>query len=171
MQEVNIIREVDGKSIVLINDIVFKSRKQINWEIVEERLKQYVGNCYEIIESADKVFIGTDFPDEFSHSNDKIKIKGANEKAKANLITAVKEIISVATDRSESEDYNGKHGDAAKNGWYKYTTRFGIPVYDNNGELISYNIFSARMLVRRDVDGKMYLYDFVRTKKEGVQPA
>ena len=30
----------------------------------------------------EKVFIGADFPDEFCHSQDKIQLKGANEKAK-----------------------------------------------------------------------------------------
>ena len=39
-------------------------------------------------------------------------------------------------------------------------------VYDENGELVKYNIYSARMLVRCDADGKCYLYDFVRIKKK-----
>lgn len=58
----------------------------------------------------------------------------------------------------------------AKHGWYRYDTRFGIPVYDENGELLRYNIFSMRMLVRCDVDGKLYLYDFIRIKKETRSP-
>lgn len=41
-----------------------------------------------------------------------------------------------------------------------------IPKYDENGELEGYHIYSAKMLVRRDEDGKLYLYDFVRTKKK-----
>lgn len=49
-------------------------------------------------------------------------------------------------------------------------TRFGLPVYDEFGEIVSYNIFKARMLVRCDKDGKLYLYDFVRTKKETSKP-
>lgn len=55
-------------------------------------------------------------------------------------------------------------------GWYRYDTRFGIPVYDEEGELLRYNIFKTRMLVRCDKDGKNYLYDFVRTKKETSSP-
>ena len=42
--------------------------------------------------------------------------------------------------------------------------------YDENGELEGYHIYSAKMLVRRDEDGKLYLYDFVRTKKETSSP-
>ena len=45
-----------------------------------------------------------------------------------------------------------------------------IPKYDENGELEGYHIYSAKMLVRRDEDGKLYLYDFVRTKKETSSP-
>ena len=52
----------------------------------------------------------------------------------------------------------------------RYDTRFGLPVYDENGELERYNIFGARILIRRDKDGKLYLYDIVRTKKETSKP-
>ena len=33
-------------------------------------------------------------------------------------------------------------------------------------KLIRYNIYTARMLVRCDKDGKLYLYDWIRTKKK-----
>ena len=59
----------------------------------------------------------------------------------------------------------------AQFGWYRYNTRFGIPVYDEDGNLERYNIFSTRMLVRCDADGKLYLYDLVRTKKRNEQAA
>ena len=120
--------------------------------------------------SSDLIYIGNDFPDEFCHSKDKIRLKGANEKAKANMISAIEELIYIAADRTETEDYQGKHGAKAKKGWYRYDTRFGIPKYDENGELEGYHIYSAKMLVRRDEDGKLYLYDFVRTKKETSSP-
>lgn len=169
-ENVTVIKE-GGKSIVLINDILFKSRKQIDWDTVEEMLKRYVGECVEIIETADKIYIGTDFPDEFAHSNDTINTKGANEKAKANVANAIREIVRTASDRMFSDDYHNKHGNAAKEGWYRYTTRFGIPVYDSEGQIERYNIFTAKMLVRKNADGRLYLYDLVRTKKESVQPA
>ena len=122
-QRIHIIQDENNKSIVLINDIRFKSRRNIDWNEIEEYLKEYIGNTYEILETCDK-----------------IRLKGANEKAKA------------------------------KKGWYRYDTRFGIPKYDENGELEGYHIYSAKMLVRRDEDGKLYLYDFVRTKKETSSP-
>ena len=47
-RNVNIITDLDGKSIVLINDIRFKGRKKEDWEEVEKFLKEYVGEFYEI---------------------------------------------------------------------------------------------------------------------------
>jgi hypothetical protein len=91
-------------------------------------------------------------------------------KAKANLTPAIGELIQIASGKTEYPDYNNKHGSKAKYGWYRYNTRFGIPVYDTDGNLERYNIFSTRMLVRCDADGKFYLYDLVRTKKETSKP-
>ena len=167
---VSIITDPDGKKVVLINDIRFKSRRSIDWNEIETYLKQYVGKCFEILDTSDKVYIGTDFPDEFAHSKDTKEVKGANEKAKANAITAIENLIEIAADKTGFPDYNNKHGNKAKYGWYRYTTRFGIPVYDESGELKRYNIFRARILVRRDEDGKMYLYDIVTIKKETSTP-
>ena len=58
----------NGKSIVLVNDVRYKSRRSIEWNEIETYLKQYVGECFEILETSDKVYIGTDFPDEFAYS-------------------------------------------------------------------------------------------------------
>lgn len=167
---VEIVQDVDGKNIVLINDIMFKSRRLLNWDDVEKCLKKYIGQCVEIIETAEKVYIGTDFPDEFTHSVDTKKLRGANEKAKANMASAVLELIQIADSKMESIDYDNKHKSRAKNGWYRYDTRFGIPVYNESGDLIRYNIYKARMLVRCDKDEQLYLYDFVRIKKETSKP-
>lgn len=170
IKNINIIKDIDGKKIVLINDIRFKSRRSICWNDIEGYLKEYIGKYFEISESSEKIYIGSDFPDEFVHSNDTKGIKGANEKAKANMITVIDELIQVATNKKEYPDYDNKHKAKAKYGWYRYDTRFGIPVYDEKGELLRYNIFSTRMLIRYDKDGKLYLYDFVRTKKETSKP-
>lgn len=55
---------------VLINDVRFKSRRGIDWNEIAKYLKQYIGECYEIFETSEKVYIGTDFPDEYAHSKD-----------------------------------------------------------------------------------------------------
>ena len=167
---ISIIQDEQGRRIVIINDIRFKSRRNIDWNQVEEYLKEYIGSCYEIAETSEKVYIGSDFPDEFCHSMDKIRLKGPNERAKANMTPAIGELIQIAKNKAEFEDYGNRHKAKAKYGWYRYDTRFGIPVYNEHGDLERYNIFCVRMLVRCDADGKLYLYDFVRTKKETSSP-
>ena len=97
-------------------------------------------------------------------------IRGANEKAKANAITAIGELISIADNKIEYPDYEGRHGNKAKNGWYRYDTRFGIPIYDESGEIERYNIFRARLLIRCNDKKQLFLYDIIQIKKETSTP-
>ena len=169
--KISIVRDADGKNIVIINDIRFRGKRKMSWKEVEEFLKEYVKTYYEIEAYSEKIYIGTDFPGEYAHSKDTKALAGANAKAKANAAQAIGELIRTAVNKSESEDYGGRHGNRAQNGWYRYDVRFGLPVYNQEGKLERYNIFSARMLVRCDADGKLYLYDIVRTKKETSTPS
>ena len=79
-RNISIVRDADGNNIVLINDILFKSRRSIDWDEIEQILRQFIGEYYEIAETAEKVYIGSDFPDEFTHSKYTKAIKGANKK-------------------------------------------------------------------------------------------
>ena len=62
---VNIITDADGKKLVLINDIRFRAKVRDDWTAVEEYLKEYIGDFYEIEETSEKIFISADFPDEY----------------------------------------------------------------------------------------------------------
>ena len=167
---VNIIYDYDGNRIVIINDLRFKGRKNANWNTVEHYVKKYIGECTKIIETSDIIYIGSDFPDEFSHSKDTKVLKGANLYAKANSSVAIKEIIQIATNKTFAENYNNKHMADAKYGWYRYDTKFALPKYTSDNRLDGYNVFAARILVRHAKDGKLYLYDILRTKKETSKP-
>ena len=169
-KKVDIIKDADDKSIVVINDLRFKGRRSVDWNVVEDCLKEYIGEYAEITETSDIVYIGTDFPDEFAHSKDTKALRGANMYAKANSVNVIKEMIEIATNKTFAENYAKKHNADAKFGWYRYDTRFAIPVYDDNMELVRYNVFMARILVRHAKDGKLYLYDVLRTKKETSKP-
>ncbi|MCM1172989.1 MAG: hypothetical protein NC393_12800 [Clostridium sp.] len=169
-KKVEIIKDADGKNIVVINDLRFKGRRSVDWNVVEACLKEYIGECAEVTETSDMVHIGADFPDEFTHSKDTKALRGANMYAKANSSSIIKEMIEIATNKTYAENYVQKHNTDAKFGWYRYDTRFAIPVYDDNIELVRYNIFMARILVRHAKDGKLYLYDVLRTKKETSKP-
>ena len=77
---------------MVINDLCFKGRRSVDWNIVEKCLKEYIGQCAEITETSDMVYIGADFPDEFAHSRDTKELRGANMYAKANSSNIIKEV-------------------------------------------------------------------------------
>lgn len=168
-RNINIITDVDGNKLVLINDIRFKGKRNIDWESVKLLLKEYVGTYYEIEGSSDIIYIGNDFPEEFTESESRKALMGANAKAKANAAIAIPELIQIAANPSFEENYKEKHKKKARNGWYRYDIRFALPVYDN-GILIRYNIYNARLLVNHAENGKKYLYDILAIKKETSKP-
>ena len=59
-----------------------------------------------------------------------------------------------------------KHDKDAKHGWYRYESRFALPVFGDNGEVARYNVFHVAMILRHAEDGKKYLYDIMNIKKE-----
>ena len=105
-------------------------------------------------------------PNEYAGSIYTKKLKGANAKAKANAVQGLPEMIEIASNGVFEENRKDKHGRDAKNGWYRYDSRFALPVYDDKCELERYNVFHASMLVRHSNDGKLYLYDVIDIKKE-----
>ena len=165
-RNVSVIQDVDGNNIVMINDIIFKGKRSVEWSDVEKYLRQYVGDFYQIAETDDIVFIGTDLPDEYTGSNYTKHIKGTIAKAKANAAQALPEMIEIAASKTYEDNRKNKHNRQAKNGWYRYDTRFALPVYSENGEIERYNVLSARLLIRHASSGKMYLYDVLEIKKE-----
>lgn len=167
---VNIIEDTTGKEIVLINNIRFNGKRKINWKEVELYLKEYIGKSYMITETSEKIFIGKDFPDEYAGSRDTAGLKGTLAKAKANAAQGVPQMIQIATRPTFSDNYEEKHIHDAKYGWERYDSRFALPVCDDLGNVERYNVFTARILIRCAEDGKKYLYDILRIKKETSTP-
>ncbi len=58
----------------------------------------------------------------------------------------------------------------AQNGWYRYDTRFALPVYGDDGNVERYNVFRGRILIRHASGGKKYLYDILEIKKKQASP-
>lgn len=169
-RNVDIITDLKGNRIVLINDITFKGKRFINWDDVKNYLKCYVGKFYEIAETKDIVYIGKELPDEYTGSKYTYSLKGANAKAKANASQGIPEMLEIANGKHFKENIGKKHSKNAANGWYRYDSRFALPVYDERGEIERYNVFHVSMLIRHDADGKMYLYDIIDIKKETSNP-
>ncbi len=165
-RNVNIITDLDGNRIAVINDIIFKGKRNIDWNDVEQYLRKYVGEFYEIADTNEVVYIGSDLPDEYANSNYTHRLKGASAKAKANAAQGLPEMIEIATGRQFEENRKDKHNKDAKYGWYRYESRFALPVFTESGEVERYNVFHALMLMRHANDDKIYLYDIMEIKKE-----
>lgn len=165
-RNVSVIQDADGNKIVVINDIVFKGKRSIQWEDVEEYLKRYVGDIYSIAEDNEIIYIGSELPSEYAGSVYTKKLKGTAAKAKANAAQAIPEMIEIASNGIFEDNRKPKHGRDAKNGWYRYDTRFALPVYGDDGNVERYNIFRGRILIRYASSGKKYLYDILEIKKE-----
>lgn len=165
-RKVNVVEDLDGNKIVVIHDIRFKGRQAIEWNDVEQYLKQYVGEAHIIESTNDMVYIGTDLPEEYAHSNYTNTLKGANAKAKANAAQGIPEMLMIADEREYEKNRKTKHIKDAKYGWYSYVTRFALPVYEETGDIERYNVFRAILLVRHAEDKRLYLYDIMKIKKE-----
>ena len=100
----------------MINDIIFKGKRGIDWKDVEKYLKQYVGEFYKMADSSDIIYIGTDLPDEFTGSIYTRSLRGAAAKAKANAAQALPELVEIATDKHFKENMTDKHAYNAQNG-------------------------------------------------------
>lgn len=169
-RNVSVIRDTEDNKIVVIHDIRFKGKRRVCWEDVEKYLQEYIGELYEIAETKDLVYIGKDLSDEYSSSVYTRTMKGAAAKAKANATQGIPELIEIASNRKFDLNKHEKHNSDAAFGWYRYDSRFALPVYSENGEIARYNIFNAVILIRHDKDGKLYLYDIIHIKKETSNP-
>ena len=169
-RNVSVIQDVNGNSIVMINDIRFKGKRSVNWDEVKTYIEEFVGDNYIIADTSDMVYIGSDLSDEYTGSEYTESLRGANAKAKANASQGIPELLHIANGKYFRENKTNKHIRNAKFGWYRYDSRFALPVYGDNNEVERYNVFHASMLIRHANDGKMYLYDIIDIKKETSNP-
>jgi transcriptional regulator with XRE-family HTH domain len=169
-RNISVIQDIDGRKIVVIHDIQFKGKRSIDWKVVRGYLQQYVGEIYTIAETDDIIYIGSDLPGEYSGSVYTNKLKGTAAKAKANASQGIPELIETATGKHFRDNKGEKHQWNARFGWYRYDSRFALPVYDDSGEIERYNVFHASLLIRHANDGRMYLYDIIDIKKETSNP-
>lgn len=167
---VKILADNDGNKVAVIFDILFSGRDKKVWNEVEDYLKGYIGEIIEMCDSQDCIYIGADLPDEYKASKYSQSLKGANIKAKANAAQGLREIIRIAHNKRFKENKERKHWNDARLGWYRYDTRFAIPVLDNDGSLLYHNVYIGTLIVRHDKNGKLYLYDLINIKKETSTP-
>ncbi|MGI6094357.1 MAG: hypothetical protein ACOYBL_02880 [Lachnospiraceae bacterium] len=169
-RNINVIKDTNGNQIVVINDIRFKGRQNIDWDEVEQYLKQYVGEFIKIADSQEIIYIGNDLPDEYTGSNYTAKLKGTLAKAKANAAQGIPEMIEIAEYKNFRENLAKKHDKNARFGWYRYDSRFALPVFDDDDEILHYNVFRVELVIRHAENKKLYLYDIINIKKETSTP-
>ena len=46
-RNIKVIRDTDGNSIVVINDIKFKGKRSVNWDDIKRYLRKFVGEVYQ----------------------------------------------------------------------------------------------------------------------------
>ena len=83
-------------------------------------------------------------------------------------VTNLDEMLLLAENGEWRENVKDKHKQDAKNGWYRYSTRFALPVLDIKKAVDHYTVYSGTLIIRNDADGKSYLYDLLDIKKEKV---
>lgn len=169
-RNISIIKNFNGEKIVLIKELIFKGRRNIDWTGVENYLKQYVGEIIEIIETKDKIYIDTNFIDEYAGSQYTAKLKGTIAKAKANAAQGIPELIEIAVNKRFKENLADKHKKNAKNGWYRYNSKFALPVFNEQENIVRYNIFNSELIIRYAANNKLYLYDIININKETSTP-
>lgn len=168
MDKLNILFDDNDNKIVVIPEVIFKNKQNIEWSEVESFLLKYVGDIVEIIETKDRIHLGNELPDEYANSKYSRFLKGARAKAKANAVQGIREMVEIAENKIFSENEKTKHVGKAGKGWYYYTTRFALPVYKNEQKTEDYSVYSARLVVNHAKNGKKYLYDLVDIKKKRV---
>lgn len=165
-KELVIALDEKGRKVVVINEILFRGKRNLPWEKVEEYLKRYIGKIVTVAETGEEIHIGSDFPDEYKGSEDTIRTRGPYAKAKANAAQGIEEMVTIARKTSESDNLKDKNSKKAKYGWYRYLTRFALPVVNEKNTITHYNVYMATLIVRKDHRKKLYLYDIVHVKKE-----
>lgn len=143
-------------------------QRRTTW--IKNHLKNYIGKSYDVLEYNEKIYIGSDLPDEFTGSNYTKSLRVKIAKAKANAIIGLPEMIQIATNATKKPNFKKKHSKRAKQGWYKYQTQFALPEYNNDNMLTGYRIWTACLLVNQNKYGRKYLYDVVDIKKEAGTP-
>ncbi len=149
-KELVISLDAKGRKVVVINEILFYGKKNLPWDKVEQYLKRYIGKVVTVAETGEEIHIGPDFPDEYKGSEDMIKNRGPYARAKANAAQGIEEMIIIARKTSEADNLKEKNSKKAKYGWYRYLTRFALPVVNETNTITHYNVFLATLIVRKD---------------------
>ncbi len=77
---------------------------------------------------------------------------------KANAAQGIEEMIIIARKTSEADNLKEKNSKKAKYGWYRYLTRFALPIMSEDNVIIRYHVYLATLIVRKDRRERLHLY-------------
>lgn len=121
-----------------------------------------------ILADALPVYAGKDLPSEYKGSKYTLGMHRGLREVKMQAATNLDEMLLLAEDGEWRENVKKKHGKDAQNGWYRYKTRFAVPVLNARKAVDHYAVYGGVLLIRNDADGKSYLYDMVDVEKKKV---
>ena len=154
-------RTSDGRNYVMVENTMTNAELK-NYQTIANYIAQHIGEVYTIIESGQKVYVGEDLPNEYTHSRYTQNILNSNRhKAKNKAISNLGEMIEIATNRRWEKTKHTHNKDAAY-GMYRYDTTFAFPI---QGTPQIYKAYDAELLIRNASDGKKYLYDIVAIRE------
>lgn len=115
-----------------------------------------IGEVYTIVESGQKVYIGSDLPGEYTQSKYTSYLRNtdrAGARAKNKAVDGLGELIETATNRRWERTRHTQSKDA-KYGMYRYDSTFAFPVKDGSGAVHRVRAYDAELLIRNASDGK-----------------
>ena len=156
----------DNDDVVVIDTKMFsKSKVKNNYKevnsLVKDMLHELVGKRVEIRSDKRIVLFDAKTAKEYTGSVSTYSASVDEKTTKSNMAIALEKIVERANNPKWIENKKPKHNTDAGRGWTYYDLLFGIRDNDEN------IYYSARLVVRMDVNGKDYVYDVDHiTKKE-----
>lgn len=151
----------DGQTYVMVENAMTNAQLK-DHQAIADYIAEHIGEVYTIIESGQRVYIGKDLPNEYTHSKYTQRIaNSAKQRAKNRAVSNLGEMVEIATNRRWEKTRHPNNKDAAY-GMYRYDTTFAFPVKGENGV---YHAYDAELLIRNASDGRKYLYDIVSIKE------
>lgn len=161
------IRSIDGETMTVIDT----ENDTRDFNAAEAYLKTLVDADHPfstILADAQPVYVGKDLPGEYKSSEYTKTMKPALRKIKMQAATNLDEMLLLAENGEWKENVKTKHSKDAQNGWYRYDTRFAVPILDAKKAIDHYAVYGGTLLIRNDADGKSYLYDLLDVEKKKV---
>ena len=158
-------KDTKGNNVVVIDESIINANTPNIRKAIANEIKTHIGEYYRIAESGYKIYLGKDLPGEYTRSKDAMNLFKNKLIDKGNASANINELIEIATNRSWLANRKEKHNKDAKYGWYSYDTRFAIPVI-KNGVVSEYKGYNANLIIRNDENGKKYLYDMIKIRRE-----